>query len=72
MEALVGFIVLLLVAYFVSQAAFQSGKRIGSRKGYGVGFDHGSRSRKQSGCLIIVVAFLVVGTTASLVLASLL
>lgn len=69
MEAL-GFIVLLVIAYVVWQAAFQSGKRIGSRKGYGVGFDRGSRSRKQSGCLVVVAALLVLGCAASLVVAS--
>lgn len=46
---------LIGIAIWLYDMAYQSGKREGSRKGYGVGFDHGRRSRTQSGCMIIVV-----------------
>lgn len=59
-------LVIGILLYAVHQSAFASGKRIGSRKGYGVGYSRGSRnSRKNDGCLtIIVAAFIVIGTIA--------
>lgn len=55
-----------VVIYAVYQSAFVSGKRIGSRKAYGVGYSRGLRkSRKNEGCLVIIVATLIViGTIA--------
>ena len=50
MEAIVVIIILLLIA----GAIFKAGKRLGSRKGYGVGFARGRRSK--SGCLVVVMA----------------
>lgn len=49
-------VVIIIVILFASQA-YAAGKREGSRKGYGVGFDRGRRSKNQSGCLV----FLMVG-----------
>ncbi len=51
-------VVLLLigaVGVWIWYAGHKSGKREGSRKGYGVGFDRGRRSRS-SGCLLLVIA----------------
>lgn len=57
-------LIVIFVAIVVYQSAFADGKRIGSRKGYGVGFDRGSRNK--SGCLFAVIGFvLVIGTVAS-------
>ena len=51
------FVVVLIigaVALWVYSTVFKSGKREGSRKGYGVGFDRG-RKLSSSGCLIFMV-----------------
>lgn len=52
------FWMLLFVAivFFVYKSAFAAGNRLGSSKGYGVGFDRGRRGRGASGCLVIVTA----------------
>lgn len=49
---LIGVIVAVCVIGWIWSAAFASGKRLGSRKAYGVGFDRGRRSRGRSGCFI--------------------
>ncbi len=38
-ETLIGLLILGLIVYLI----FQGGKRIGSRKGYGVGREHGRK-----------------------------
>jgi hypothetical protein len=48
-------VVVLVIAAWIYNAGHKSGKRLGSRKGYGVGFDRGKRSRGQKGCLVIIV-----------------
>ena len=70
MEAIVGFIVLLLIGVAICEA-YKSGKRKGSRKGYGVGFGRGKRQRGPSGCLVIIimVAFLSLGTAMAMAIA---
>lgn len=55
----IGFIVLIIVALAIWNAAYKSGKREGSRKGYGVGFNRGRRSKPSTGCLVL---FLVLGS----------
>lgn len=54
MDSIVVIIVLLLIVYAIHNEGFKAGKRLGSRKGYGVGYDRGRRSK--SGCLVVVVA----------------
>ncbi len=65
MECAGSLIVIAIVCWVVYSFAYGAGKREGSRKGYGVGFDRGRRGRKsQSGCLIVlVVAGLGLGVT---------
>jgi hypothetical protein len=59
-----------IVVYAVYQSAFASGKRIGSRKGYGVGYSRGLRkSRKNEGCLVMIVAALIVVGTITVAVA---
>jgi hypothetical protein len=45
MEWVLLVIAVLCVMSWVWSQAYKEGKRIGSRKGYGVGFDRGRRSR---------------------------
>lgn len=40
---------------WIASSAYRVGKREGSRKGYGVGFDRGRRAARNSGCLVAVV-----------------
>ena len=55
-------LLLLGFAFWFAQAAYKSGKREGSRKGYGVGYDRGRRhSSSNGGCLAIVLATLALG-----------
>ncbi len=53
---IVGLLVLAFVLFAIYNAGFKSGKQLGSRKGYGVGFDRGRRGRNSSGCLVFVLA----------------
>jgi hypothetical protein len=64
---LLGLLVILVIVAMVWKAAFSSGKRLGSRKGYGVGFDRGRRGRHDSsGCLVVfIVVGLALGAAAS-------
>jgi hypothetical protein len=51
-------LILLIIAaigYFLYQSGFKSGKHLGSRKAYGVGYARGRKSNGQNGCLIIFV-----------------
>jgi hypothetical protein len=54
LESLIGLVILLLIVGWIYSAGHKRGKREGSRKGYGVGFDRGRRA-KSSGCLVLVV-----------------
>jgi hypothetical protein len=72
METLIILIVLALLGSWVYNAGHASGKRVGSRKGYGVGFDRGRRSKGQNGCLVIIIAAGVTIAAATAALASLL
>ena len=54
METVVVIVVILAIVGWVYAVGHKAGKREGSRKGYGVGFDRGRRTRSKSGCLIIV------------------
>jgi hypothetical protein len=53
----VGLLILLGLIAWATSAAFKAGKRQGSRKAYGVGFDRGRRARakSQTGCLFILL-----------------
>lgn len=56
LESIIALILILAVAGWLYNSGHKAGKREGSRKGYGVGFDRGSRSKKkQSGCMIVIV-----------------
>lgn len=59
MECLVA-LALIIVALFIFNAAYRAGKREGSRKGYGVGFDRGRRHRGKDGCPLTVLFFAAV------------
>ncbi|HOM19301.1 MAG TPA: hypothetical protein PK777_04455 [Thermoguttaceae bacterium] len=58
-------VILLLIAAWIWSAAYQAGKREGSRKGYGVGFEHG----KRAGCLVMLALAGTLLALASAVLA---
>ena len=60
LEAIIFIGVLVAIAYII----YKSGKREGSRKGYGVGFDRGRKSKGQSGCLLVIIFLL--STSAAL------
>jgi hypothetical protein len=62
---IIGLIVLGAIVVGVYNAGFGSGKRLGSRKGYGVGFDRGQRAHNSSGCLVVVLAGLVCALAAT-------
>lgn len=49
-------VVIVVVLLLVWGAAHRQGKREGSRKGYGVGFDRGRRSKGKNGCLVILAS----------------
>lgn len=53
MDSLLLLAVIIVAGYLVNEA-YKSGKREGSRKGYGVGFDRGRKS-KSEGCLLLVL-----------------
>jgi hypothetical protein len=53
---IVGLVVLGAILVGVYNAGFGSGKRLGSRKGYGVGFDRGHRGHNSGGCLVVLLA----------------
>jgi hypothetical protein len=70
METIGGLIILGIVAFVIYSAGHgaghKEGKRLGSRKAYGVGFSRGSRSHGGGGgCLLFVTAGL--GVIAGLV-----
>lgn len=70
MEGIVVLIVILAIAGWLYSSGHKAGKREGSRKGYGVGFDRGRRSRKnQSGCMIVIVVVGLIASAASVALA---
>ena len=56
MEALVVMAIVAGIAWYGWSTAYASGKRAGSRKGYGVGYDRGRRSKNRNGCLVVLVA----------------
>ena len=60
-----GLIVPGVILVGIYNAGFGSGKRLGSRKGYGVGFDRGRRAHNSSGCLVVVLAGLVCALAAT-------
>ena len=62
---IIGFLILLVFAAWVFNVAFMAGKREGSRKGYGVGFSRGRRSRGQTGCLVVMVTIGVLAIAVS-------
>jgi hypothetical protein len=62
---IIGLIVLGIILLGVYNAGFSSGKRLGSRKGYGVGFDRGRRGHNSSGCLVVVLAGLACAVAAA-------
>lgn len=67
-ECLGSLILIGIVIWFVYNSAYSAGKREGSRKGYGVGFDRGRRSQaSQSGCLlaVIICGLVLAATTAA-------
>lgn len=68
MEGFAGVIVVIFVAYFVYDLAYKRGKREGSKKGYGVGFDRGKKSTS-GGCLVILLSFGVILFTGTIVIA---
>jgi hypothetical protein len=53
------FLHLALMAFvlWLVSSAYAAGKREGSRKGYGVGFDRGRRAAGGWGCLLAALAF---------------
>jgi hypothetical protein len=53
----VGIGVFLVITGWIYNAGHKTGKREGSRKGYGVGLDRGRRTRGQAGCLTIFLVF---------------
>jgi hypothetical protein len=58
-----------LILAWLYGIGYRSGKREGSRKGYGVGLARGRRRRGQDGCLVLVVAGLVLLGLAAVLLA---
>lgn len=66
-----GWLVVIGIVFVVFYSmGHQDGKRLGSRKGYGVGFDRGRRA-SSSGCLILIVALgVAMGSAAALVYAA--
>jgi hypothetical protein len=48
-------VVILVIVGWIYNAGHKSGKREGSIKVYGVGFDRGRRSKGQSGCLVVLL-----------------
>jgi hypothetical protein len=64
-------VVIIGIVGWVYNAGHKTGKREGSRKGYGVGFDRGRRSLGgQNGCAIILAvgAAATIGTIALAIL----
>ena len=59
-------IIVVGIVLVIFGSIFNAGKREGSRKGYGVGFDRGRRSK--SGCLVIIATtgFAVAAASAAL------
>lgn len=53
---ILGVIVLGIILVSVYNAGFGSGKRLGSWKGYGVGFHRGRRAHNSRSCLVVVLA----------------
>jgi hypothetical protein len=49
----IGLLIIIGVGFAIYQAIYMAGKRDGSRKGYGVGFDRGRKSGK-GGCLFFM------------------
>lgn len=68
LETVVLVVILLFFVGWIYGTGHKAGKREGSRKGYGVGFDRGRRS-KSSGCLVAIAAIIVAMATASAALA---
>jgi hypothetical protein len=61
-------VILLAVARWFWFAGHRQGKRMGSRKGFGVGFDRAKRLRGQQGCLgaLMIVGLAVVASVAAM------
>jgi hypothetical protein len=59
-----GLLLILVLAGFIGwiyENGYARGKRVGSRKGYGVGYSRGRRHANPSGCLIVVAVILGLG-----------
>jgi hypothetical protein len=59
-----GLLLILVLAWFVGwiyENGYARAKRVGSRKGYGVGYHRGRRHADPSGCLLFVAAILALG-----------
>ena len=57
MDTLIGMLIVLGAIAWVWNSAYSSGKREGSRKGYGVGYARGKRGRSQSDCFVATAVF---------------
>lgn len=57
MDACSGLFILGLIVAAIYAWGHTAGKREGSRKGYGVGFDRGRRGREGSGCFVATAVF---------------
>lgn len=66
----IGMLVALWIAGAIFNVAYRSGKREGSRKAYGVGFNHGRRHRSQQGCGFFVLVFGIMMALASIAFAA--
>jgi hypothetical protein len=62
-------VVILAIAGWLYSLGHKAGKREGSRKGYGVGFSRGRRSRAQSGCMIVLAVFGLIATATGVAVA---
>ncbi len=72
MDNLIGVLILLGLLSWICNSAYSSGKREGSRKGFGVGYARGRQRRPPSGCLIISIAIATLAISAGAIAASLL
>lgn len=58
-------IVIVVIVIVVYNTAHRAGKRLGSRKAYGVGYARGKRSKSQSGCVVVLLATIAVGAAGA-------
>ena len=57
MSELIGLALVVGLAAWLWSTAYSSGKREGSRKGYGVGYARGKRGRSRSDCFVATAVF---------------